>query len=480
MNTTIVLILAAYVLITMLLALITARQNKTASDLLTADGSLGVTLIIPLMLSEAIGGSGTVGSASEAMATIGMAGVWTVWGVAIGFMAYRFLFGKFYRILYLTRRIISIPGAYELRFDKKTKIMMLIVVSIVYICFFALQPVAAASVLAPMLGVSKSMMVMVLGVLFVVISALGGLKGIASMNKLHSFVLIAGLGAVSIAAVRYAGGWGEIIANVPDQYLNPFNPGIRKVLVWAVSGLLAQLSSAFLTTVISAGKSYRDVKTGIDITSLLLMIFAFFPVVIGIVGRAVMPEADPATALYTVSANVNPVLGGISAAAVLAAIFSSAPAFLLIVTTTFTKDLYKGFLKPGATEKDLLVASKIFTFVAGLAAVYMATQISSIFNQTMKIIQIRAVAAIVLLISLVWPRVNGRSAFWSILCGGTVAIIWYFMKTPPFTPDPLLPSVLVGILVLVIVTLQNKEKVSEGYRTYRKLKTEYEQMGDDH
>lgn len=478
MNTTIVIILVLYILITMLLALIVARQNKTAADLLTADGSLSVGLIIPLMLSEAIGGSGTVGSASEAMATIGMAGVWTVWGVAIGYMAYRFLFSKFYRTLYMTRGIISIPRAYELRFDKRTKVMMLIVVSIVYICFFALQPVAAAAVLAPMFGVSKSFMVMALGILFVVISALGGLKGVASMNKLHSFVLIVGLLIVSFSAVRYAGGWGVIVANVPENYLNPLNPGPEKVLIWAISGFLAQLSSAFLTTIVSAGKSYKDVRTGIDVTSLLLVIFAFFPVIIGIVGRAVMPEADPATALYTVSSSVSPIIGGLAVVGVLAAIFSSAPAFLLIVTTTFTEDLYRGFIKPKATEKETLLVSKIFTVAAGVIAVYMATQVTSIFNQTMKITQIRAVAAIVLLIALIWPRVNGRSAFWSILCGGAVAVAWYFMKEPPFTPDPLLPSVIVGILVLVVFTLMNKEKTSEGYSIYSKLKAEYEKMID--
>lgn len=478
MNTTIVFILILYVLATMLLALLMARQNRTTKEMFTANGSLGVGLIIPLMLSEAIGGSGTVGSATEAMASIGMAAVWTVWGVAIGYLAYRILFGRFYRTIYKTRGIISIPGAYELRFDRKTKAVMLIVVSIVYICFFALQPVAAASVLAPMFGVSRSLMIMVLGVLFVIIAALGGLKGVASMNKLHSFILIFGLGAVSVAAVRYGGGWKTITAALPEHYLNPFNPGPRQILVWAISGLLAQLSSAFLTTVVSAGKSYRDIRLGIDITALLLILFAFFPVIIGIVGRAVMPEADPATALYTVSASVSPVIGGLAVVGVLAAIFSSAPAFLLIVTTTFTEDLFKGFVKPNASDRETLLVSKIFTVMIGLVAVYMATQVTSIFQQTMKITQIRAVAAIVLLIALAWPRVDGRAAFWSILCGGGTAVAWYFMKNPPITSDPLVPSVLVGTVLLVALTLTSKEKISSGYRTYIQLKEEYEKEND--
>lgn len=167
---------------------------------------------------------------------------------------------------------------------------------------------------------------------------------------------------------------------------------------------MAQLSSAFLTTIISAGKSYKDVKLGIDITCLLLIIFAFFPVIIGIVARAVMPEIDSATALYTMSASVSPVIGGLAVVAVLAAIFSTAPAFLLIVTTTFIQDMYLSFIRPQATEKDTLFVSKIFTIVVGVLAVYMATRVTSIFNQTMQISQIRAVAAIVLLVSLFWHR----------------------------------------------------------------------------
>ena len=473
MNTTIVMILIGYVLVTMLLALIVAKNNKTVRDMFNANGSLGVTLIVPLMLSEAIGGSGTVGSCTEAMATIGMAAVWTVWGVAIGFFAYRILFGRFYRTLYVTRGIMSIPGAYELRFDRKTKVVMLIVVSIIYVCLFALQPVAAASVLAPMFGVSRSTMIMALGILFVIISCLGGLKGLASMNKLHSFILIVGLAVVAIWSIKYGGGWSAVKAALPEHYTSPFNPGPRQVIIWAVTGLLAQLSSAFLTTIISAGKSYKDVRLGIDITCLLLIIFAFFPVIIGIVARAVMPEIDSATALYTMSAAVNPFVGGLAVVAVLAAIFSTAPAFLLIVTTTFTQDLYKPFLKPNATEKQTLLASRIFTVVVGLLAVYMATQVTSIFNQTMKISQIRAVAAIVLLVSLIWPRVDARAAFWSILSGGSVAIVWYFMKNPPLTSEPLIPSVAVGLLVLVVLTLMSREKISAGYRTYMQLKEEY-------
>ena len=69
--------------------------------------------------------------------------------------------------------------------------------------------------------------------------------------------------------------------------------------------------------------------------------------------------------------------------------------------------------------------------------------------------------------------VDARAAFWSILSGGSVAIVWYFMKNPPLTSEPLIPSVAVGLLVLVVLTLMSREKISAGYRTYMQLKEEY-------
>lgn len=476
MNISIVIILVAYIAVTVAFAFVMAKHNRTTNDMLNAGGSLGVAVIVPLLLSEAIGGSGTVGSATEAMSSIGMAAVWTVWGVAIGYFAYRLFLSRFYHVLYTTRGVTCIPKAYGIRFDTKTRLLMLTVVSIVYFCFFSLQPVAAAAVIAPMFGVSRSTTIVVLGVLFVIISCVGGLKGLASANKMHSFVLIVGMAAVAIAAIRYAGGWNSIVEAVPENYMNPFHTGPRQVLTWIVTGMLAQLSSAILTTIVTTGKSYKDVKWGIDITCILLLIFAFFPVLIGIVGRAVMPDVDPATALYSVSARVSPIMGGIAVVAVLAAIFSSAPAFLLVVTNTFMQDVYHGFINPKATEKQSMLVSKVFTAVVGLVAVYMATRITSIFNETIKILQIRAVAAITLLVSLVWPRVDARAGFWSILCGGIVAAVWYFMDNPPFTSEPLIPSVIVGLLVLIVLTLMSREKVSKGYQTYMDLKEEYDKI----
>lgn len=89
----------------------------------------------------------------------------------------------------------------------------------------------------------------------------------------------------------------------------------------------------------------------------------------------------------------------------------------------------------------------------------------SILNNMLGAFQIRSIVGVVLLVALVWPRVNSRSAFWSMLCGGAVSAFWFFTGSP-FGIAPLWPGTFVGIAVLIPLTLMNKEKISEGYQKY--------------
>ena len=69
--------------------------------------------------------------------------------------------------------------------------------------------------------------------------------------------------------------------------------------------------------------------------------------------------------------------------------------------------------------------------------------------------QIRSIAGIVLLAALLWRRVNGVSAFWSLLSGGVTAAVWFFLKSP-LGIAPLWAGALVCIAILIPVSLCSK------------------------
>ena len=215
-----------------------------------------------------------------------------------------------------------------------------------------------------------------------------------------------------------------------------------------------------------------------SIASVLVVIFAIFPAFIGISAKAavmlgMLPEtASAATILYTM-ANMNGAGYGILASmGVLAAIMSTGPAMLLVISTTITRDLYC-LIKPDASSQQQIVFGRIMIVVVGIVAIYGGLHVASLLSQAYGAFQLRSVAGLVVVIALFWPRVDARAAFWSMLLAGVVAAIWHFSGNP-YGLVPLYPSMLVGLPVMVILTLMAKDPIAPGAAKYMAAKAEYE------
>jgi SSS family solute:Na+ symporter len=375
---------------------------------------------------------------------------------------------------------MSLAEGYEFRFDKRTKVVMLIIVALVYTILFALQPVAAAGILAPMFGVDRGLMLAIVGTLFIIIAVTGGLKGLAWVNVIHSFVMYLGLFIVAVAAVTMIGGMEAVKIAAPSEYLSFFNPtiGIGTIIVWIIGTILSQMNSALMVNVTLGGKTLQVANRGMITASILLFPFALFPAIIGVVAYVAMPEIPANQAMYVLSESMSPWLGGLASMAVIAAIFSTAPALLLVVSTTLTQDLYKGFIKPNASPKQTMLFARVCIVVIGILAIYLGSKTSSIFTSMLGAFQIRSIAGIVLLFALFWPRVNARAGFWSILLGGSTAAVWFFTGNS-FGMEPLIPAAVIGITTLLILTIMSKEPVSPGYSSYQELLKEYDAYEDD-
>lgn len=470
-------IMFAYLTLTLGIGIYMARNNKTVKDMFIAKRGLPVLLVIPLVFGEVLGGAGTVGNSAEAT-RMGMSAVWATWGLALGCIAYALVFSKFFRVLGVTKGIMSLAEGYEIIFDKRTKVVMLIIVALVYSILFALQPVAAAAILAPMFGVDMGVMLAIVGALFIIIAASGGLKGLAWVNVIHSFVMYLGLLIVAAAAVSIVGGISALKLSAPTEYLSFFNPSIGTVIIWIIGTTLSQMNSALMVNISLGGKTLQAANRGIIAASFLLIPFALFPAIIGVAAKIAMPDVAANQAMYVLAESISPWMGGLASMAVIAAIFSTAPALLLVVSTTLTQDLFKGFIKPNASTKETMIFARLCILLIGILAVYLGSKTSSIFSSMLGAFQIRSIAGIVLLFALFWPRVNARAGFWSILFGGSTAAFWFFTGNP-FGIEPLLPAAVIGITTLLVLTLMSKDPVSKGYALYQDLQDKYNSLNDE-
>ena len=188
------------------------------------------------------------------------------------------------------------------------------------------------------------------------------------------------------------------------------------------------------------------------------------PALIGIAGFVTMPGASAEGIIYTMAESIHPAFSGIVSMAVLAAILSTGPGLLLSLSATLTRDFYLLFW-PEAGEEKQIWFSKITIVVIAVAFTGFGLTTSSILAQILGAFQIRSVAGVILILALGWKRISNQAAFWSMMIGGIIAGVWHFSGNP-LGLQPFWAAVPISVLILVILTMREKEPVSKDYLKY--------------
>jgi len=194
------------------------------------------------------------------------------------------------------------------------------------------------------------------------------------------------------------------------------------------------LGPAFVVSPGLLQKAYgaRDeaaVKRGIAWNGAVLLVFAAAPAMIGLAART-LPVARPDLALPTVLARMLPPSVGIVAlAAVFAAEVSSADAVLFMLATSASRDLYRGFVRPDATDAEVLRVARIAAIVGAACGIGVALVYGSV----------RAAVGVfyaVLTVTLVVPVVGGlylrragpREGLASVVAGVIVLVVTHSLS----------------------------------------------------
>jgi SSS family solute:Na+ symporter len=456
-------IMVAYIAITTVVGMYLLRTNKSIQEHFVAKRGLNIWLIIPLMFGECIGGAATIGGAAGAF-QFGFSAGWATWGLGLGSIIIVFTVTKFYRVIGRHLGAMSVPEAYAALFDKKTRYALMLIVLVVYIIFYALQPIGAAAIIGPMFGISQISATWTIGILFIVMTITGGLRGLAWMNVVHAFIMYAGLGLVAVFCVNGVGGLGELYTKLPSTYFSFVQPDVMTAIAWGLGTAVGLFSSATIAGVIYGAENLKIAKKGLFWGGVLMVPFVFFLMLVGMSAKVLTPDIAARTALFSGASYFGPWVGGLAAMGVMAAIMSTGPSLLLITSTVLTRDFYLQ-IKKDATSDQQLMFSRLSAVVVGIICILLGLQMKSILDQMLGAFQIRTVAGIVLLAGILWPKVTSNAAFWSLLIGGVVGVYWHVAGSP-FGWAPMWPSVIASLPILIGMTMLSKEEVSPGYQKY--------------
>jgi SSS family solute:Na+ symporter len=348
-------------------------RRARAGEFFVAGRTLGPGLLFATFLASNIGASSTVGATSLGYAE-GLSAWWWNGSAGIGSLVLAFWVGPRMWREAAAHGDLTLGDFLERRYGRAMRGLVASLIWLGTLTILAAQLLGIAAVLNVVSGFSLLTGCAIGACVAVSYFIAGGLLSSAWVNLVQLVVILAGFGIAAPLAIGAAGGWSAMTA-AHGSGLDVFN-STGPASGWQ---LLFLLGPAFIVSPGLLQKAYgaRDetaVRRGIAWNGAALLLFACAPPMIGLAARALYPDLDkPDLALPTILAGaMPPAVGTLALAAVFSAEVSSADAVLFMLATSASRDLYRGFVRPSATEEEVLRVARVAAVVGGFCGVGVA------------------------------------------------------------------------------------------------------------
>ena len=422
---TFLLILIAYAVLMIVLGAVVSRRVRASSDFFVAGRGLGAGLIFSTLLAANIGAGSTVGAAGLGYRD-GMSAWWWVGSAGIGSVILALTVGpKIWRVA-KEQNLYTVGDYLEFRYDRSVRGVMALLLWFGSLSILAGQLIAVAWILNVVAGVSKPVGCSIAAVVITTYFTLGGLHATARVNVLQLTVKLAGFIVSLIYLIGASNGFSglqeSVSATIGADHVQSYFGVVGQGWSSAIS-YLAILAPSF---VISPGllqklfgaRDENAVRVGVGANAAALLAYAIVPVLMGIIARGHFPAlANHELALPTLLTQALPLwLGALLLGAIFSAELSAADAALFMLSTSLSKDLYKAFLNPNATDERLMRVVKASAIACGVAGAMLGTFLPTVIS-ALKIFYTLLAAALLLplVAGLYTRRVQARAAILSML-----------------------------------------------------------------
>ena len=194
--------------------------------------------------------------------------------------------------------------------------------------------------------------------------------------------------------------------------------------------------------------SARAVRTGVALNAAALLGFAFVPVLFGMFARVAMPDiTDPNAVLPTVlTRELPPWLGAIALAAVFSTEVDTCDAILFMLSTSASKDLYKRFMNPGASDAQLLRVGRMTAVVGGAIGVLLSIWLQTVIGAITAFYSLLVVTLFVPVIGGLYIRRAGSPEALAAVAAGvlTLPVVRFGVAGSYPWVDPALTGIIVS------------------------------------
>ena len=151
------------------------------------------------------------------------------------------------------------------------------------------------------------------------------------------------------------------------------------------------------------------------------------------------------------------VMIGLSIAAILAVVMSTAASVLMVAGVTISRDIARLF-KPSMSEKSGLVTARVAVILIGVFGVTFALLMRGIFDMMLLSFALFiAIGFVPTMAALFWNKATNAGAIASMI-GGALTVVPLYAFNKPFGIEPIFAALVVSTVLMVVVSLITYKK----------------------
>jgi len=450
------LIIFSYLAVVLGIGVYFLRRQDSSDEYFVGNRRMGAGHIGFSVVATDVGGGFSIGLGGLGFA-MGLSGSWLLFTGLVGAWVTAVIMIPRIKRLGDRHRLFTFPDFLQKRFSGDVRLVAAVVSGIGYGGFVGSQLLAGAKLCSAAFQISVPAAVLIMAVIVIIYTSFGGLEAVVYTDTIQWFVLLIGLlfFALPFGYIE-VGGMGALKESLPAEFFTLTNITWSRFLTWMFTIIPIWFIGTTLYQRIYATRDVRTAKRAWYFAGLLEWpLMAFLGVILGMFARILFPEAEPEMGLPLLIRHVLPVgIVGIVLAAYFSAIMSTADSCLLASVGNFVNDIYQKYVRPDASDRQVLRMGRILTVLVGALSVGMALLVPTVLESILLAYSFMVSGLFMpTLGGLFWRRVSSRAALVSMVVGGgTALLLEVFSSLNPFE-DPILIALPLSGVALIAGTL---------------------------
>ena len=360
------------------------------------------------------------------------------------------------------------PDLLEARYNQAARVLGTIAILVAYVAIASYQFRGGGDVLHLIFpaAVTSEQGTFIIAAFVVLTTAMAGMSSVAYMDvAIGSMVTVICIVATPMLWVK-AGGWAGLHSALPQTHFEVLgNFTFVRALEFLVPTLLLMLGNQVMYQKFFSAKSERDARASVVGWILGTLLLETLIVAIAVFGSALYPTGEAALhpreiIPYTARHGLPAVMGALLLGAVFAKVISTASNYLFSPATNLVEDVFVRYIAPRASNRRILIVSRLAVVLLGCWALYQAVYAESILEKMLYAYTIYSAAVTpVVLAAFYSKRATAWGAVAAIASGTVVTLVWDAPGVRNFFPpilaqrDAIFPALFAAVAALIVVSL---------------------------